>query len=218
MESKTDLQDIPARLYMDSPGIEWRYGLPDYSVVNKKFLAERTKVHKEGSLEKVVEDLVKTWEMETGNKLNPKDWVTVDQDNFFVRVNGGEKFTKDDYVKDGNYNLMLRNCPLYDAGKHSFDSSQDLFRGVFKSGFAWEVLDVFSGPPTVAFTWRHWGNFEGQYKQTPATGETIEMFGCCVAKVTDQLKIQSVDVYFDPNIMMATFTGCTGGKICPLSH
>jgi hypothetical protein len=74
-----------------------------------------------------------------------KDWVTVDQDNFFVRVNGGEKFTKDDYVKDGNYNLMLRNCLLYDAGKHSFDSSQDLFRGVFESGFAWEVLDVFSG-------------------------------------------------------------------------
>jgi hypothetical protein len=80
------------------------------------------------------------------------------------------------------------------------------------------LLNVLTGPPTVAFTWRHWGNFEGQYKQTPATGETIEMFGCCVAKVTDQLKIQSVDVYFDPNIMMATFTGCSGGKICPLSH
>ena len=71
--------------------------------------------------------------------------MTIDQDNFFVRVNGGDKFSKNDYIKFGNYNLMLRNCPLYEADKHSFAESQNMFRGVFKSGFAWEVLEVFSG-------------------------------------------------------------------------
>ncbi|XP_053376776.1 uncharacterized protein LOC123528447 [Mercenaria mercenaria] len=73
-------------------------------------------------------------------------------------------------------------------------------------------------PPTVAFTWRHWGNFEGRYKSTPATGEIIEMFGNCVAKVNEQQKIQSVDVYFDPNIMMAELTGGATKSTGPFSN
>ena len=71
MNTDENLKSAPVRLYMETPGIKWRYGFPDYSIVNRKFVAERTKEHKEGSLEKVVEDLVKTWEMETGNKVDP---------------------------------------------------------------------------------------------------------------------------------------------------
>lgn len=29
--------------------------------------------------------------------------------------------------------------------------------------FAWEVLDVYSGPPVVAFKWRHWGTMKNDY-------------------------------------------------------
>ena len=29
--------------------------------------------------------------------------------------------------------------------------------------FAWEVLEVYSGPPTVAFKWRHWGKMMADY-------------------------------------------------------
>lgn len=59
----------PKRSYMDDPGIEWKQGhKPDYRLVNEKFMKERTKVHPEGSLEKIVEDLVKTWEMESTHK------------------------------------------------------------------------------------------------------------------------------------------------------
>lgn len=73
-------------------------------------------------------------------------------------------------------------------------------------------------PPEIAFTWRHWGDWEGEYKGNQATGERIEMFGSCVVKVSENLKIQSIDVYFDPNPMLVTLTNFakSGGK-CPLS-
>ena len=58
----------PYRQYMDEPGIQWREGKPDYTKVNKAYLEGRTRTHKEGSLEKIVEDLVKTWEMEASHK------------------------------------------------------------------------------------------------------------------------------------------------------
>lgn len=58
----------PHRKYMDDPEIKWREGKPDYTKINKLFLEGRSRVHKEGSLEKIVEDLVKTWEMEATHK------------------------------------------------------------------------------------------------------------------------------------------------------
>ena len=53
---------------MDEPGIKWREGKPDFTKVNKAYLEGRTRKHKEGSLEKIVEDLVKSWEMEASHK------------------------------------------------------------------------------------------------------------------------------------------------------
>ena len=58
----------PHRQHMDDPNIVWREGKPDFTQVNKAYLEGRTRVHKEGSLEKIVEDLVKTWEMEASHK------------------------------------------------------------------------------------------------------------------------------------------------------
>ena len=64
--------DTPVRMYMDDPDIQWRTVKPNYDLVNKMYLAERTRFHPVGSLEKVVENLVKTWEMESTHKANPK--------------------------------------------------------------------------------------------------------------------------------------------------
>ena len=78
-----------------------------------------------------------------------------------------------------------RSAPkhLYDASKHSFESSHHVFQGAFPDGFPWEVLDVFSGPPKVAFTWRHWGTFTGSYEGQRGKGEVIELYGFTVATV-----------------------------------
>lgn len=59
----------PRRQFMDDPEIQWREGKPDYTKLNKTYLEGRTRKHKEGSLEKIVEDLVKTWEMEASHKI-----------------------------------------------------------------------------------------------------------------------------------------------------
>lgn len=75
----------------------------------------------------------------------------------------------------------------------------------------------FSGPPLVSFTWRHWGTFEGDYKGTKPTGETIEMYGNCVVKVNDDMKIQSIDVYYDPNPFLMKLTNWKSGAGCPVA-
>jgi hypothetical protein len=57
---------------MDDPDIEWRSVRPSYDLVNQKYLKERSRFHAAGSLEKLVENLVKTWEMESTHKTNAK--------------------------------------------------------------------------------------------------------------------------------------------------
>ena len=86
----------PHRQYMDDPNIVWREGKPDFTQVNKAYLEGRTRVHKEGSLEKIVEDLVKTWEMEASHKTRIE--VTL------------EFSTKDQYMCFSHkYHLALRD-------------------------------------------------------------------------------------------------------------
>ena len=41
-----------------------------------------------GSLESVVENLVKTWEMELSHKIKVTDFKTIDQEKFTISVNG----------------------------------------------------------------------------------------------------------------------------------
>lgn len=64
--------DTPKRDYMDNPEIEWRNGKPNYDLSNLKYLSERSRKHGADSLEKLVENLVKTWEMESTHKINVK--------------------------------------------------------------------------------------------------------------------------------------------------
>ena len=76
----------PHRQHMDDPNIVWREGKPDFTQVNKAYLEGRTRVHKEGSLEKIVEDLVKTWEMEASHKTRIEvtlEFRTKDQYMYF---------------------------------------------------------------------------------------------------------------------------------------
>eukprot|EP00105_Crassostrea_gigas_P028451 XP_011450104.2 PREDICTED: pathogen-related protein [Crassostrea gigas] len=209
---------LPVRSFMDGANTKWRHGYqPNYDVVNEKFMAEKTMNHKDGSLEQVVENLVKTWEMESSHKMDAADWKSVDKKVFTISSNGGKKFNLDDNISIGNYNILMCESPLYNAVKETNQSSHDLFRNVFTTGFAWEVLQVFSGPPLVSFTWRHWGTFEGDYKGTKATGETIEMYGNCVVKVNDDMKIQSIDVYYDPNPFLMKLTNWKSGAGCPVA-
>lgn len=198
---------------MDDQNIQWKEGKPDYTQVNEKYLKERSRKHPVDSIEKLVENLVKTWEMESSHKKREKDWQSVERDTFRISVNGGRQFTLKDNIEIGNYNILMWDSPLYQAKEETNISSHKLFRQAMPGGFAWEVLEVFSGPPKVSFTWRHWGKWEGKYKDSDPTGEDLELTGSCVAVVNGDLKIVSIEVFYDPNPMIAKLMKV---KKCPM--
>ncbi|MEM7553563.1 MAG: ester cyclase [Cyanobacteria bacterium P01_A01_bin.84] len=176
----------------------WRYGVPpDYSESKAGLAAESIYNHPEGSLEDLVQNLVRTFEMEVSFKNNPQEWLSVVSDKFRMSSNGGKDFTAEDVSAQGTYNLFMGDSQDYKASEESFESSGKLFRTAFPKGFLWEVLEVYSTPPNVTFKWRHWGTFTGKYKDYSPTGEVVEIIGMSLARVTEDLKIIRVEHYFD---------------------
>ncbi|MFB2898814.1 SnoaL-like polyketide cyclase [Aerosakkonemataceae cyanobacterium BLCC-F50] len=196
-------------------GVEWRYGeRPDYSHTKAFLEQERKTNHAEGTLNAIAHNLVKTFEMEATFKTSPQQWISVVTDKFRMSTNGGKEYTAEDIVEQGTYNLFLENSDHYRASEENFESSYNLFHTAFPNGFHWELIEVVAGPPNVVFKWRHWETFSGAYKDRQPTGETIEIVGLSIAKVTEDLKIESVEHFFDTNNFLTKLT--TGG--CPVSH
>lgn len=110
-------------------------------------------------------------------------------------VTGREGLTGEEVLKLGSYNALLKTSlpeeyqPYYNAKEESFESSHDAFQSAFPRGFAWEVISVYSGPPVIAFKFRHWGYFEGPYKDHAPTGEMVQFFGLGILKVTSLLPL-----------------------------
>jgi len=156
------------RDYEAVPGVQWRFGKPNYARVNKLYFEYRTKIHPEGSLESVVSKLVKNWE---------------------AAVNGGVPASAQLIEDSGPYNLLIGDTPLYKGSSMTFEESNALFGGCFADGFAFEGLEVLSGPPTVTFKWRHFGKFSGVYTESigmkhHGNGDMLNLIGLCIAKVT----------------------------------
>jgi len=202
---------------------QWRYSTPpDYSRTNN-FLKEESKYnHLEGSLEAIVQNLVRAFEMEASFKTNPQEWVSVVADKFRMSTNGGLAYTAEDVVNAGTYNLFITENQHYNPKEEDFESSAHVFHNAFPKGFVWEVIEVLSGPPNVTFKWRHWGTFTGQYKEYQPTGESIEIVGISVARVSENLQIESVEHFFDTNAFLEKLTAgkklASGDKLdsgCP---
>ncbi|KAF3884360.1 MULTISPECIES: ester cyclase [Nostocales] len=191
----------------NSGNAEWRSQTPPDYTDSKEGLAKESKAnHFEGSLEAIVQNLVRTFEMEASFKTNPSQWLSVVNEQFRMSSNGGPEYTASDVINSGTYNLFMPDTEDYKASEETFESSGKLFRTAFPKGFLWEVLEVFSGPPNVTFKWRHWGTFSGSYKDYPSTGETVEIVGMSIARVTDDLKILSVEHYFDNSQFLQKLT------------
>ena len=199
----------PVRSFMDDPKTKWRFGgPPDYSLTNLQFLKGRTKAHPEGSLALIVENLVKTWEMERSHKTDISQHMSVDQANFQISANGWKKYKHAEAQEVGNYNLLMDGCraDLWDKSKITWEESHEKFHAAF-AAFPWEVLEVFSGPPTVAFSWRHWANFTGTYDGNAGKGELVEMFGFGTATVNDKLQLMDVAIYYKPDEFLEVLKG-----------
>jgi len=186
--------------------VTWRHpdkAPPDYSKVNATFFASRTKKHPIGSLEQIVQNLVKNWEIEQHNIPDHTQWQTMDIEKLKIYMNGKGPFHAADLAKHGPYNAMIGDRPELEYTNQNFESSEKAFVGAFQNtGFAWEVLEVFSGPPNVSFTWRHWGKYEGVYMGHEPTGKLIELFGHTVARVNSNLQIEQLELFFDPSLFL----------------
>ncbi|WP_016951498.1 ester cyclase [Anabaena sp. PCC 7108] len=192
-------------------GVQWREGQkPDYSFTNEYLHKESKYNHPEGSLEAIAQNLVRTFEMEASHKLNPEQWLSIVADKFRMSSNGGQQYTAQEVVKEGTYNLFIVDNQHYCPAAETFESSFELFHKAFPNGFLWELTEVLSGPPNVTFKWRHWGTFTGTYKDYAPTGETIEITGMSIARVTEDVKIESLEHYFDNNAFLQKLTagGC----------
>ncbi|KAI7536098.1 hypothetical protein KC331_g11656 [Hortaea werneckii] len=109
-------------------------------------------------------------------------------------------------LKVGTYNAIIAPNEYYSPENSDFASSHKTFKRMMPT-FAWEVVEVYSGPPQVAFKWRHWGvmkndyvgfNDKGEKVVAKAHGGPIEIFGVTVAKVDDKVRLQELDTWFDP--------------------
>jgi len=194
------------RDYEPLPDTKWRFGKPNYAAVNKFYFENRVMKHKEGSLEAVVTSLVKNWEVESHHIASPHQWKTMDVSKFQAAVNGGCPANAQLMADIGPYNLLVGETADY-TGKVSFEDSNKNFSSTFPEGFAWEVLEVYSGPPTVTFKWRHFGKMSGTFtdktgKQHKGNGEMLNLIGMCIAKVNEELKIESLDIYYSPDEMI----------------
>ncbi|XP_033647791.1 pathogen-related protein-like [Asterias rubens] len=198
----------PDRGNLDAQPAPWRHVKPDYRKADLAFFKGKTMNHKPGSLEMIVENLVKTWEMEASHLPDYKTWSSIDADCYQFEVNG-KHFEGKKATMMGNYNTLLSvtSKELYDSDHHTFESSHDVFRGAFPNGFPWEVLHVFSGPPRVAFSWRHWATFDGSYKENVGEGQLVEMHGFLVATVNENLKICKLEVFYKPDEFIKALEG-----------
>lgn len=192
------------RDYKPKPGVQWRFGRPNYARVNKAYFAGRSKKHPEGSLEAVVQKIVKNWEVDSHHVLKPGDWTTMNGNKFTFSVNGGPKMNAQHFADIGPYNALIGDIPgKYNSSKESYDSSNKIWSEVFTEGFAWELLDIYSGPPCVTFKYRHFGKFTGKYvdmygKEYAPTGEMVNVCGLCIARVDDNLLINELEIYYNP--------------------
>ncbi|KAK4448847.1 hypothetical protein QBC34DRAFT_100336 [Podospora aff. communis PSN243] len=191
-------------------GVNWRHGrAPDYTNTRKVWAETKKANHEAASLPDLVEKLVKNWEIEASYKMDLKDWRTVDTSNYSFSVNGGPPQAGDHMLKVGTYNAIIEPNEFYCPFHSSFDASHKTFKRMMPT-FAWEVLEVYSGPPQVAFRWRHWGtmkedytgfNDKGEKVTIKAHGGPIDIEGVAVAIVNDKLQLNKVEVFFDPMSM-----------------
>lgn len=118
---------------------------------------------------------------------------------FIYFIKGREGLSGEETLRVGSYNALLKNSmpkefQYYKADEENFESSHEAFRSTFPRGFAWEVIQVYSGPPLIVFKYRHWGYFEGPFKGHAPTRDLVQFYGLATLKV--QYLINSLCPYY----------------------
>lgn len=94
--------------------------------------------------------------------MDSNEWRTIDRANYSFAVNGLPPVTAERFLELGTYNAVISPNVYYSPEHSDFASSHKTFKNMMPT-FAWEVVEVYSGPPRVAFKWRHWGIMKDDY-------------------------------------------------------
>jgi hypothetical protein len=198
------------RDYVPKAGAKWRWGRPNYARVNDMYFTNRTAKPVAGSAEELVTKVVKNWEVDSHHLANAADWVTIDNAKFRASVNcGSVKADAQMFADLGPYNVLLQNLsPGYDMNKNpGAEAANSFWSNVFTQGFAWECLEVYSGPPRVTFKWRHFGKYSGTFEDKEGNkykgdGSMFERFGTTVAILNSEAKIEELEIFYNPDDMI----------------
>ncbi|KAK2812246.1 hypothetical protein FQN50_001604 [Emmonsiellopsis sp. PD_5] len=187
---------------------QWRYNRPpDYSKTRKFFAETKHYNHPAGSLPELVENLIKNWEIEASFKTQLADWRTIDTTNYTFAINGLEPSNAEHMLKVGTYNAIITPCKYYDSKNSDFASSHKTFKRMMPT-FAFEVVEVYSGPPVVTLKWRHYGEMKNDYvgwndvgeKVTAkAHGGMIDIQGITIAHLNSKMQITKLKTWFNSN-------------------
>lgn len=180
---------------------------------------ERTIVHPRGSMEDRISNLIKNWDKELRHKPNPQQWVTLVSNNFYIINNGAPRLSLPEIFQLGSYNMFLGNSEFYSKDYINSSTADNVFHTALQSGFAIEVLEVFSPPPRVAFKFRHWGHMTGPLRcpmrngtwlNVPPHGNRVEFFGDSVLHLNEKYQILSVENAFRGDTLMEQMVLGTG--------
>lgn len=156
------MEEPPTTPALAKSGKRVSSALSSQILVLSHFLLAKKSDHEAGSLPQLVENLVKNWEVEASYKTDLADWRTIDHENYTFAINGGPPQSAEHMLKVGTYNAILTPNAYYSPEASDFSTSHQTFKRMMPT-FAWEVLEVYSGPPRVAFRWRHWGTMKNDY-------------------------------------------------------
>lgn len=208
------------RDYEPMEDVKWRFGKPNYAKVNTFYFEHRSSKPAEGSLVAIVNKLVKNWEVESHHIADPHQYKTMDISKFVSMNNGACPASAYYMAEVGPYNMLIGETKDYSSKLSTFEKANQNFSRSLPDGFAFEVTDVYSGPPTVAFKWRHFGMMTGTFtdkfgNEYEGNGEMLNLHGLCIAVVNADLIIESLDVYYNPEDMLGPLM--KAGVKCPVS-
>lgn len=172
-------------------------------------------------MEDRISNLMKNWDKELNFKPNQRQWVTIVPENFFMIINGGKRLLLPEILQLGSYNMFLGNSEFYSKKYINASTADMTFRTTLRSGFALEVLKVYSPPPKVTFRFRHWGHMTGPLRcpmrngtwlDVPPHGAKVEFFGSTVLHLNERYQVMGVENTFRGDSLMEQMVLGTGNE------
>lgn len=84
--------------------------------------------HTTGSLQELVKNVVRNWEIEASHKSNPEEWRTMNPKKYKFRLNGGPPQDAETIAKIGTYNSLVESNKYYSAEYMDFSTSHKTFK------------------------------------------------------------------------------------------